>query len=1275
MRIFITTIGLVQLIACESDKSLTIQNPAPQAEVISPDDGSEVLEGITSSFVGNVTDSNNPPEELVTTWYLGEDIMCDEVIPTSVGDSYCDFSLTEDSEITLVVRDPENARGEDSIYLSVSPTEAPAVSIISPNDRDNYYSDQKISFEGLISDAEDDVSELKAYWQSDIDGILSGADTTPDTQGSILGYEYLTEGQHAIELHVEDSTGKTSRESVIINVGPPNSTPLCEILSPLAGSVGIEGETTEFSASATDVDIENNQLMASWSSDKDGLIGTSQPTSAGNIQFFYDRLSINRHIITLEVSDEIGATCTSAIDYTIGSPPEVTIDSPTNGDIIDQGSNILFSATLSDAQDQPDDLLLDWSLNGSSISAQTANSSGTAEFSDSTLSYGSYSLILTATDSDGLTSSDQINFTINGIPSTPVISIQPNPASTSDNLLVNLDTPSLDPEGTAINYSYEWLLGGQVQTAYTNSILPSSATSKNEQWMVRVTPDDGRTTGTSATASITVQNTTPSISSVTITPISNTYNDVSYTCSGTASDPDETPTLSYQWSVNQTIVGTGTTLNGSSVGLLPNDVLACTLTATDSNNTTDSASAQITIANRAPLISATTITPNTGVTTSTNLNCSSQYSDGDGENLTPVYTWSAGGNTYNGSNLSLTPSIISPNNTVICTVDIADGYGSYTTDYASVIVNNINPVISAINITYTGTLTSTSLLTCSYSANDSDQETLTPSYTWRNLTTGSTLASASNSLQLSPSVIGANEVIECSVTVADPSGGLATGTASVSIGNTNPYFTMPATITTTGHQVGDSWICTAFGADQEDGMLTPSYIWKDMNGGLVHNGSTLVLSANNSNPNESITCLATIMDSAGISLSSSAAETVLNSLPSTPSISISPSSPTAGVDDLICNINTLASDPDAEQVVYTYEWYNSSGLQQASSVSALSNIFSGILTTPDTWSCDVYASDATGSTPTVSASVVVIGASSLGCSDHVSCSPDGYCAQWRVDSQFHCSDICNASADCGSGETCSNLPGSANARFCEPIPSNTLSASSSCTLDSQCEDGLCVNGYCESICGGELDCDTNESCHTVGYYPIGELYSSCSPSSNLADIGQACYGNGTYSGEYCETGHCDVHQYDGYFGSAPLYCRPLCSKESDCDLSGPFPEVCDIVVVGPTAPSNSIASVPNLPQPHSSVAACYEPWNVGYLQTGAACTFNSDCASNKCFNIMPNSTQRYCSAACETDSDCTAGTTCQTATLDVANEWMLYHSGYSTQSLQSTTTLFRVCAF
>ena len=53
---------------------------------------------------------------------------------------------------------------------------------------------------------------------------------------------------------------------------------------------------------------------------------------------------------------------------------------------------------------------------------------------------------------------------MNGVPTAPVVSINPDPATTSDALTVNIDDSSTDPEGNIATYTYEWLLG-QVQAS------------------------------------------------------------------------------------------------------------------------------------------------------------------------------------------------------------------------------------------------------------------------------------------------------------------------------------------------------------------------------------------------------------------------------------------------------------------------------------------------------------------------------------------------------------------------------------------------------------------------------------------------------------------------------------------------------------------------------------------------------------------------------------------------------------------------------------------
>ena len=97
-------------------------------------------------------------------------------------------------------------------------------------------------------------------------------------------------------------------------------------------------------------------------------------------------------MISLTVTDEVGATCTAFIDYTVGTPPEVTITAPTTGDIASAGTPLTFSSTVADGQDLPDEVVLSWDLDGTEFSTQSATTTGEATFSDSTLAFGDYTL-------------------------------------------------------------------------------------------------------------------------------------------------------------------------------------------------------------------------------------------------------------------------------------------------------------------------------------------------------------------------------------------------------------------------------------------------------------------------------------------------------------------------------------------------------------------------------------------------------------------------------------------------------------------------------------------------------------------------------------------------------------------------------------------------------------------------------------------------------------------------------------------------------------------
>ena len=686
---FLYGISTISLIACQTDKTIQTVNSAPTSLITTPEDGEAVLEGYTFELRGQVSDTNHSFDEIETAWFYGENEICTWTAPDAGGGTFCTIipNLNDDS-IRLEVRDLDGAGGVDTISIIVQATENPFAEIRSPLAGSSYYADHLITFEGTVSDAEDNAEDLSIRWTSSQDGELN-IPANPDGDGEFAGAAYLTEGDHFIELIVTDQTGKTDSDNITISVGPPNSSPTCSIEEPAFGSAGAEGDLVLFQGMANDVDIAEDDLNIEWFSDKDGFLGNTTATSVGEVLFPYSSLSVDTHNITMVVTDELGESCTAATLYTVGTPPSILINNPQNGDIFTAGSTILFDITISDAQDQPNEVSLDWNLDGQPYSGLSATSSGTAQISDSGLTYGSHILTILATDTAGLTDQAQISFTVNGRPSQPVISISPSSPSTTDNLAVNIDSPSIDPEGQTPTYSYLWFRNGVLESGATSATIASSSTHKNEIWSVQVTPSDGLTTGNFGEASVTIINTAPSLSGLAISPSGNIYNDDILTCSVTVTDPDETLTPTYEWSVKgQSYFGAS--LDLSSTAASPNDTLSCTATVTDSSSIFAFDTLSISIDNRPPSFGSVSVSPGILYSNST-ASCSYSVTDGDGDPLNPIITWHNGNNPIgSGVSIDLTGKVTN-NDPVYCEVSVNDGSGELSLASSAVYITNTAP--------------------------------------------------------------------------------------------------------------------------------------------------------------------------------------------------------------------------------------------------------------------------------------------------------------------------------------------------------------------------------------------------------------------------------------------------------------------------------------------------------------------------------------------------------------------------------------------------------
>ena len=969
MRIFLPA-SIFVLSACGSEEGVKVHNSDPSVTITSHVDGDTVFASEVASFRATVSDDDHSAPELSVQWSFGNRVACPFTPPDADGGSTCEATIEAGEDtVTVEVRDPKSATGTDTVTLSVIVSDAPTAQITSPQASVTYYSDQLIPFTAIIDDAEDEPTDLTYQWESSLDGPLS-ITGQPESSGEIEGFLTLSEGQHAISLTVEDTSGKTTTESVVIEVGGENNEPLCEITAPESDSSYVLGQDIRFSGTATDEDINNNQLSITWESDQDGVFNSTAANSAGELELLYGGLSKGNHIITLKVADDAEGSCSDTVLVAIGTPPTLTVLTPTSGDVVSLGDSVSFTATVSDEEDIPSDITMSFvsDIDGE-FSTQGADSSGNIAFGINSLSAGEHNVMITATDTDSLTASTAMTIRVNTPPPAPQVSLSPDPVYSTDDLTANV-VGGNDEDGDTVNFEYEWFENG-VLTAATTSMVLATELDVGDVWKVRVTPNDGYVDGDYTEATITVSNTEPAVSNVSISPNTGVFNDTVLTCSATATDADETVTPTFEWTVGNT-THSGPTLDLSTTTAMPTDVVTCTATVTDSNGGTVSANTTVTVENRSPTVGNVFISPTT-VYTNSLVSCTANLADDDGE--TPSYSveWSVGGvSIATGDSFQLDSSLVSVGDSLVCTITATDGYSGTASDSASVSIANTNPVVDTITLTPIEP-NKHDTLSCSAVASDIDGETPTLGFSWSNLTTGDTYSSTTNSvdtatLDLSLLSVSPDDVVECSVSATDADSGSTTEVETVSIINSTPVFDTNATITpSSGIYTTTSLTCSATVTDPDDGSLTPSFEWT-VNGISIETGSTYTVLAADTDVGDDIVCTATATDSDGESISSSATVTVENTPPVLGSSALNPNTGVTTASSLTCSAS--ASDVDEDTVTISYNWSNTTSGSTLGSGATLT--LSPATAQPgNEIECSILADDGKGGTDSATQMVTV----------------------------------------------------------------------------------------------------------------------------------------------------------------------------------------------------------------------------------------------------------------------------------------------------------------
>ena len=534
-------------------------NQPPTASITSPAANSSTVQGTAITFAGS---GNDPETGALSGGSLVWTSSRDGQIGT--GASFSRSTLTVGTHvITLTVTDPQGASNVTTITITVvpPPNQPPTASITSPSNNSSVLQGTTVVFSGSGNDPETGaLSGAALVWVSSRDGQIG--------TGTSFSKANLSVGAHTITLTATDNLGATAIATTTITILQPNQPPVAAISSPAASQSFVQGAAVSFAGTGTDP--ESGALSGAslvWTSSRDGQIGTGASFSRSN-------LTLGAHTITLTATDPQGATGTATISITIvtppNQPPTAAISQPADNSTIVQGSSVSFAGSGTDPETG--------ALSGASLvwtSSRDGQIGVGASFSTTTLSLGTHTITLKATDAQGAFGSAAITIAVVPPPNqAPIATITAPGTNTTvvQRTTVAFAGNANDPESGALTgAALVWTssLDGQIGTGTSFS---TSSLSLGTHTITLTAMDPQGATGT-ATMVITITvppNQPPTVSITSPAAGSSFVQGTSISFAGNASDPESgalTGAALVWTSSRDGQIGTGTSFSTSALSL------------------------------------------------------------------------------------------------------------------------------------------------------------------------------------------------------------------------------------------------------------------------------------------------------------------------------------------------------------------------------------------------------------------------------------------------------------------------------------------------------------------------------------------------------------------------------------------------------------------------------------------------------------------------------------------------------------------------------------
>jgi hypothetical protein len=576
--------------------------------------------------------------------------------------------------------------------------------------------------------------------------------------------------------------------------------------------------------------------------------------------------------------------------------------------------------------------------------------------------------------------------------------ITSNP-QTEDDLEGNWTFVDVDGDSQSTQWIIRWYKDGGLQSAYNNTdTVPSTATSKGEEWNFTVKVYDGTDYSIQYNSSIeTIQNTAPTASSLMIT--TNPTTTTNLTASWTAADVDgddpdtyltDTIVRWYNWTGsiwdlivttdgNSALLEAGNTTKGETwrYELEVYDGTAYSVTYTSANTT---------ILNTAPTATSLTLTP-TNPSTSSNLVADWSFDDDDNDAQITNYTEWYRGTThqpiYDG--LTILPSSATTKNQVwYIKVLVNDGETNSTTYIsASVEILNTPPQATDVVITPTNPNT-TSNLEGNWTFVDLDGDSESTQWIVRWYKDGVLQSAYNNEKTVFSTATSKDERWNFTVKVHDGSNySIQYNSSLVTILNTAPTassLTIPVNPKTTDNLI-TSWTAADVDGDNPDIYLADTIIrwynwtgsdWQEVTTNGVVNATTLEF--DNTTKGEIWYYSLQVYDGTDYSIVyTSANTTILNSLPTVSNPSFNETSGVTSGDSINITYSYADIDGDTEilgqRIVY---WYKDGAYQSSKDNDTI--LLSSDTTGGEFWQYIVRVYDEYNYSLNATSVIVIIGA-------------------------------------------------------------------------------------------------------------------------------------------------------------------------------------------------------------------------------------------------------------------------------------------------------------